>query len=121
MATINTELYDAFIAAKVPEEKARAAAQTDLDRERTTARFSVFMWICSAFIFPLLLGMSTMLLYMVYDTRQDVTRIATELTGVKMEVAEIKTELKEMKTEFREELTEIKIILAEITTRLPPR
>ena len=101
--------------------QARAAARTDLERERTKARFSVFMWVCSAFIFPLLLGMSSILLYMVYDIRQDVTRLQTEMIAVKMDLAETKTELKEMREEFTDELTEIKIILTEIRTRLPPR
>lgn len=119
MATINTEIYDAFIAAKVPEDKARAAARTDLERERTMVRFNVFMWV-SVLTFLLLLGMSSMLLYMVYDIRQDVTRLQTEMIAVKTDLAETKTELKEMREEFTDELTEIKIILTEIRTRLPP-
>ena len=111
MNTINADLYDALIAAKAPEEKARAAAQTDLDREQATAKFNVFMWICGVFVAPLLISLTGLSLYTVYETRKDVARIELEL---KVELAEIKGRL----TQMQAESTETKRIVTEIQTTL---
>ena len=66
MTTLNVELYDALIAIKVPEEKARAAAEaitesnhlaTKADFAKLDARITMMMWmggIAFAGVFTLL-------------------------------------------------------------------
>ena len=114
MNTINADLYDALIAAKVPEEKARAAAKTDPEREQTTAKFNVFMWICGVVVFPLLISLTSLSLYVGYTTRQDVARLEVEL---KVELTEMKADLRELKANQQQTMA----IVREIKTALPVR
>lgn len=121
MTTINADLYDALITAKVPEEKARAAAKTDPERAQTTARFNVFMWICGVFVFPLLISLTSLSLYVGYETRKDVARLEVEL---KVELTELRGEMTAMKADLRElkaNQQQTMAILREIKTALPVR
>ena len=57
MTTLNTELYDALIAIKVPEKKARAAAQAIVDSNKDIADMKADLrwlkWIVLGFLIPL--------------------------------------------------------------------
>ena len=96
MTTLNAELYDALKAAKMPEDKARAAATMNI--EKMAIRVNMITWIIGI-AFPLLF-------YVTWDTRNDIREIVKEEVRITINQAIDEKVLPEIQQQTEKAVTE---------------
>ena len=117
MTTINADLYEALITAKVPKEKARAAAETDKEKTReeaketTRAAGKVDMLVRTFFLAMVLIaGVIGGLAYVTFDLGNDVARVDAKLTNVETKVTDMEITLDDVETQIAEVKTQMAVL-----------
>ena len=113
MTTINAELYDALITAKVPEKKARAAAATDEGKMRLAGKADLFVRI---FFFTTLLmaGAIGGLAFITLDLARDVSRLEEKVDNLGTKVTSLETKVTDIDiklNDLSQDVAEIKALL----------